>query len=171
MMDYLVLSTLKRDGKKIYRGSAVRLNGAEAEELKLLGVVKEIPAPAEAAPENSPANPDTPDAPQPEEPKAEAQAPVLGEATDQPDTGKQDLAQAAGEVQAAELAKPAENLSAVPTDPAERLAAIKAVIAKLDPADASLFTKGGKPTIEAIAAALGKGWVVTAAERDQAVAG
>lgn len=44
---------------------------------------------------------------------------------------------------------------AVPTDPAERLTAIKAAIGKLDKADAALWTGGGMPKLPAIAAVLG----------------
>ena len=119
-MEYQVISTLKRDGKKFYRGEKVKLSAADAEELKLLGVVKDI--------------------------KLVAPSGLTEE-----------------ERKAAILAK-------IPTDPAVRLTAIKAAIATLDAANASLFTKGGKPTTEALSAALGEGWVVTAAERDQAVA-
>lgn len=54
-----------------------------------------------------------------------------------------------------------------PTDPAERLAAIKGAIAQLDPDNPEHFTKGGKPQVEAIEAVLGYG--VSAAERDAAI--
>ncbi|WP_306602503.1 hypothetical protein [Azonexus sp.] len=56
-----------------------------------------------------------------------------------------------------------------PTDPAERLAAIRAAIAGLNKEDATLWTKGGKPTMEAVAAVTG--WPVLAAERDAAQEG
>jgi hypothetical protein len=51
-----------------------------------------------------------------------------------------------------------------PTDPAERAAAIKSAIAKLDTTDASLWTGTGMPKVPAIAAVTG--WEVTQAERD-----
>lgn len=53
-----------------------------------------------------------------------------------------------------------------PTSATERLAAITAAIAKLDKADATLFTTAGVPTVPAISAVLG--WNVSAAERTQA---
>lgn len=57
-----------------------------------------------------------------------------------------------------------------PTDPAERLAAIKDAIGKLDKADAAFWTGGGMPKLPAIAAVLG--WEVANAplqvERDAA---
>jgi len=54
--------------------------------------------------------------------------------------------------------------SVAPTDPAERLAAIKDAIATLDKADAALWTGTGMPKVPAIAAVTG--WEVTQAERD-----
>lgn len=61
-----------------------------------------------------------------------------------------------------------DGTSSAPTDPAVRLEAIKDAVAKLDKSDAALFTNGGKPKTEALAAITG--WPVTAAERDAAVA-
>ena len=55
-----------------------------------------------------------------------------------------------------------------PDDPAEIALAVLAAIGQLDKDDGSLWTKGGKPTTEAIAAVTG--WPVTAAERDAALA-
>lgn len=55
-------------------------------------------------------------------------------------------------------------VTAAPEDPAERLAAIRAAVAQLDPTNATLWTSGGKPKTDAIAAITG--WPVTAAERD-----
>lgn len=52
----------------------------------------------------------------------------------------------------------------VPTDPAERAAAIKDAIAKLDIKDAALWTGTGMPKVPAIAAVTG--WDVTQPERD-----
>lgn len=57
--------------------------------------------------------------------------------------------------------------AAAPTDPAERLAAIRAAVSQLDKEDASLWTGAGKPKTEAIVAITG--WPVTAAERDAAL--
>lgn len=57
-----------------------------------------------------------------------------------------------------------ENTPVVPTDPAERAAAIKDAIAKLDKADTSLWTGTGMPKVPAIAAVTG--FDVTQAERD-----
>ena len=57
---------------------------------------------------------------------------------------------------------------AVPGDPAVRLEAIRAAIGQLNKEDAALWTAGGKPKTEAIAAITG--WPVTAAERDAATA-
>lgn len=54
----------------------------------------------------------------------------------------------------------------VPTDPVARAAAIKAAIAALDRADATLWTAGGAPTVTAIVAITG--WQITAVERDAA---
>lgn len=56
--------------------------------------------------------------------------------------------------------------AAVPTDPAERLAAIRVAIGQLDTSDPALFTASNKPKTEALAALTG--WPVTAAERDAA---
>lgn len=56
----------------------------------------------------------------------------------------------------------------VPEDPAVRLEAIRAAIGQLNKEDAALWTAGGKPKTEAIAAITG--WPVTAAERDAATA-
>lgn len=53
-----------------------------------------------------------------------------------------------------------------PTDPAERLSAIKLVIPTLDVNDKTLWTKHGSPTGPALSALLG--WPVAAGERDQA---
>jgi len=52
----------------------------------------------------------------------------------------------------------------VPTDPAERATAIKDAIAKLDKADAALWTNTGMPKVPAIASVTG--WEVTQKERD-----
>lgn len=60
-------------------------------------------------------------------------------------------------------------LAAAPEDPAARLESIRAAIVALDKEDASLWTSGGKPKTEALAAVTG--WPVTAAERDAALAG
>ena len=51
-----------------------------------------------------------------------------------------------------------------PTDPAERAAAIKEAIAKMDQGDQSLWTGTGMPKVPAIAAVTG--WEVTQVERD-----
>lgn len=51
-----------------------------------------------------------------------------------------------------------------PTDPAERAAAIKDAIAKLDAANATLWKADGAPTTVAIETLTG--WIVSAAERD-----
>ncbi|WP_435626977.1 hypothetical protein [Candidatus Ferrigenium straubiae] len=58
------------------------------------------------------------------------------------------------------------NAPVVPTDPAERIAAIKDAIGKLDKADAALWTNSGMPKVPAISAVIG--WEITAAERDAA---
>ncbi len=58
---------------------------------------------------------------------------------------------------------------APPTDPAERLAAIRAAIAQLDTSDPALFTSANKPKTDALAALTG--WPVSAAERDEALEG
>ena len=52
----------------------------------------------------------------------------------------------------------------VPTDPAERAAAIKDAIAKLAKDDAALWTGTGMPKVPAIAAVTG--WEITQQERD-----
>lgn len=57
-----------------------------------------------------------------------------------------------------------ENTPVVPTDPAERAAAIKDAIGELDKADASLWTGTGMPKVPAIAAVTC--FDVTQAERD-----
>lgn len=54
-----------------------------------------------------------------------------------------------------------------PTDPEERLAAIRDAIAQLDPENPEHFTKDGKPQVAAIEAILG--YNITAAERDAAM--
>lgn len=54
-----------------------------------------------------------------------------------------------------------------PTDPDERLAAIRDAISQLDPENPELYGKSGKPHVEAIEAILG--WNISAAERDEAV--
>lgn len=56
--------------------------------------------------------------------------------------------------------------SNVPTDAAERLAAITTAISQLDPNNTDQWLKDGKPSGEAIAAVLG--WSITAAERNAA---
>jgi hypothetical protein len=53
-----------------------------------------------------------------------------------------------------------------PEDPAERLAAVKDAISKLNIDSAELWTAGGVPKTEAIAKVTG--WPVSAAERDAA---
>ena len=53
-----------------------------------------------------------------------------------------------------------------PTDPAERQAAIIEAIKQLDPNDADLWLKDGKPDTNAIAEVTG--WAVTAGERNTA---
>ena len=65
-------------------------------------------------------------------------------------------------------AAPNNGALAVPEDPAVRLEAIRAAIGQLNKEDAALWTAGGKPKTEAIAAITG--WPVTAAERDAATA-
>lgn len=52
----------------------------------------------------------------------------------------------------------------VPTDPAERAAAITAAITTLDVANTALWTAGGAPTVPAIVAVTG--WAVSADERN-----
>lgn len=58
--------------------------------------------------------------------------------------------------------------AAAPKDEAERLAAIREAIGKLDPGNPALWTVGNKPKTEAIAAITG--WPVAAADRDAVVA-
>jgi len=58
--------------------------------------------------------------------------------------------------------------AAAPEDAAVRLEAIRAAIGQLDKEDAALWTAGGRPKTEAIAAITG--WPVSAAERDAALA-
>ena len=65
-------------------------------------------------------------------------------------------------------AAPNNGAPEVPEDPAVRLEAIRAAIGQLNKEDAALWTAGGKPKTEAIAAITG--WPVTAAERDAATA-
>lgn len=55
-----------------------------------------------------------------------------------------------------------------PTDPAERLAAVKAAIASLDKDNKDIWSKDGRPKMNAVSEAAG--FLVTAAERDQALA-
>lgn len=55
---------------------------------------------------------------------------------------------------------------AIPADPAVRALAIENAIAKLDKADAALWTGSGAPTVTAIVAITG--WQITAIERDAA---
>jgi hypothetical protein len=54
-----------------------------------------------------------------------------------------------------------------PLDKDERLDAITAAIAELDPDNEEHFTRAGKPEVRALSAVLG--WPVTAAERDEAM--
>lgn len=54
-----------------------------------------------------------------------------------------------------------------PTDPAERLAAIRAAIDGLDKEDESLWMADGRPKVDAVSKITG--WLVTASERDEAV--
>lgn len=61
-------------------------------------------------------------------------------------------------------ASAAEVKASVPTDPAERAAAIKASIRQLDVANAALWKADGAPTTAAIETLTG--WFVSAAERD-----
>lgn len=56
--------------------------------------------------------------------------------------------------------------SVVPTDPAERQAAIVAAIYKLDPNNADLWLRDGRPDASAIVEILG--WNITATERNEA---
>lgn len=60
---------------------------------------------------------------------------------------------------------PPEPEPAAPTDPDERLAAIKEAIGQLDPENPEHFTKGGDPKVEAIEAILG--YNISAGERDE----
>jgi hypothetical protein len=69
-------------------------------------------------------------------------------------------------VKAVELAPNQTASATVPTDEAERLAAIVAAVAQIDPANPDLWLKDGKPATEAIAAITG--WPLTAAERNAA---
>lgn len=66
------------------------------------------------------------------------------------------------ELAATQAAAPTIN----PTDPAARQVAIIDAIAKLDPANADLWLKDGRPDTNAIAEVTG--WSVTAAERNEA---
>lgn len=68
--------------------------------------------------------------------------------------------------QVIELAVGQAAAATVPTDPAERQAAIVTAIGQLNPGDAALFTGAGVPKTEAIAAITG--WPVSAKERDAA---
>lgn len=69
------------------------------------------------------------------------------------------------ETEPVDFAVSAQNSApAAPTDPAERAAAIKDVIGKLDKDDAALWTGTGMPKVPAIAAVTG--FDVTQAERD-----
>ncbi len=58
------------------------------------------------------------------------------------------------------------NAPIVPTDPAERIAAIKDAISHLAAADSSMWTSSGLPKVPAIVVVTG--WEITAAERDAA---
>ena len=64
------------------------------------------------------------------------------------------------------IISPARNASPGGGDEKDREARIVAAIGGLDPADKALWTKGGKPTVKALEAALGFG--ITEAERDAA---
>jgi hypothetical protein len=64
----------------------------------------------------------------------------------------------------AEAEAKANSAAIAPTDPAERAAAIKQAIGKLDAADATLWTGTGMPKVPAIAAVTG--WEVAQQERD-----
>lgn len=78
---------------------------------------------------------------------------------------EEQMLEVSADVPADYVAAPAAgSASAVPTDPAERMAAIKDAIGKLDKADASLWTGTGMPKVPAIAAVTG--FDVTQAERD-----
>lgn len=70
------------------------------------------------------------------------------------------------EIGAVELAATQTAPAAEQTDPAARQAAIIDAIGQLDPADADLWLKDGKPDTNAIAEITG--WSVTAAERNAA---
>jgi hypothetical protein len=63
-----------------------------------------------------------------------------------------------------EVAEPSDPV--VPTDPAERLAAIMEAIGKLDINNATLWTGSGMPKVPAIAEVTG--WDVSGQERDAA---
>lgn len=65
-------------------------------------------------------------------------------------------------------AAPDTGTQTAPEDPAVRLESIRAAVGHLDKENAALWTAGGKPKTEAIAAITG--WPVTAAERDAATA-
>ena len=65
-------------------------------------------------------------------------------------------------------AAPDTGTQTAPEDPAVRLESIRAAVGQLDKENAALWTAGGKPKTEAIAAITG--WPVTAAERDAATA-
>ena len=61
---------------------------------------------------------------------------------------------------------PAPVAPIAPFDAQERLAAITAAIAQLDPSNMDAWLKDGKPNTEAITAVLG--WSISAAERNTA---
>jgi hypothetical protein len=61
---------------------------------------------------------------------------------------------------------PVEKSAGAPTDPEERLTAIKAAIGTLDSNNLDLWLKDGRPSGEAVAAVTG--WPVAAAERNTA---
>lgn len=65
-------------------------------------------------------------------------------------------------------AAPDTGTQTAPEDLAVRLESIRAAVGQLDKENAALWTAGGKPKTEAIAAITG--WPVTAAERDAATA-
>ncbi|MEW6562718.1 MAG: hypothetical protein AB1400_05730 [Pseudomonadota bacterium] len=62
--------------------------------------------------------------------------------------------------------KPAAPVATGPADSKVRMAALSAAISSLDPNNADLWLKDGKPSAEAVAAAVG--FAVSAAERDAA---
>jgi hypothetical protein len=74
--------------------------------------------------------------------------------------------QASGAVVTAEFG--AAGVKVAPEDQAERIAAIRAAIVQLDASTASLWTAGGSPKTEALAAITG--WPVSTADRDAAFA-